>query len=348
MILLQVLLQAGSNQGNSYISTIIFWIIWGIIIILSLTPYFQNYMAIMWYSYSVGNFLNSLGRLITNNVNLVINHINQLLKSNGSSQPTNKGLIEKTIQDLMEFVVIEPVSAEPTGLMRTLKLLVTSYNEKLEDSIRTLLPNIDRPLVQNVVDAVDGLRELNYLYKVVMHYYRLSNKYKNPALMMQLYMILPIIREYVNALNGAISTFLKGQPVGDAAGPLTAYRFMRSCSGLTELTHNVKDTYIGLCDFEGRRVYVVKARGPGGTVGNLDDGIIYLIERVGVKPRIIITVDAALKFEGEKTGSIAEGIGVAMGGIGVERFNIERTASKYGIPLYAILIKMGLPEPYRP
>ncbi len=61
-----------------------------------------------------------------------------------------------------------------------------------------------------MVDAVDGLRELNYIYKVIMHYYRLSNKYKNPYLMMQVYMLLPIIREYVNALNGAITTFLKG------------------------------------------------------------------------------------------------------------------------------------------
>ncbi len=145
--------------------------------------------------------------------------------------------------------------------MRTLKLLVTTYNEKLESSIKTLLPSVDKPLVQNVVDAVDGLRELNYIYKVIMHYYKLSNKYKNPYLMLQVYMLLPIIKEYVNALNGAISTFLKGQPVGDAAGPpLTVYRFMRSCSGASEITHNVRDTYIGLCNFEGRRVYVIKAR----------------------------------------------------------------------------------------
>ncbi|ADY00354.1 hypothetical protein VMUT_0138 [Vulcanisaeta moutnovskia 768-28] len=306
--------------------------------------FFQDYAMIWRYSYTVGSFLTGLSKLITNNVNLVIGHVDQLLKSNGSYQTVNKSLVEKTIQELMEFVVIEPVNTEPTGLMRTLKLLVTAYNEKLESSIRALLPNVDRPLVQNVVDAVDGLRELNYIYKVIMHYYKLSNKYKNPYLMMQVYMLLPILKEYVNALNGAISTFLKGQPVGDAAGPLTAYRFVRSCSDVNELTHNIKDTYIGLCNFEGRKVYVIKARGPGGTVGSLDDGITYLIERVGVKPKIIITVDAALKLEGEKTGSISEGIGVAMGGIGVERFNIERTASKYDIPLYAILIKMSLPE----
>lgn len=111
-ILLQVLLQTGLNNQSSFWS-FISTIIWLIIFVLLLTPYFQNYMAIMWYSYSVGNFLTSLSRLITNNVNLVINHINQLLKSNGSSQSTNKSLIEKTIQDLMEFVVIEPLVPNP-------------------------------------------------------------------------------------------------------------------------------------------------------------------------------------------------------------------------------------------
>ncbi|WP_048056777.1 DUF1512 domain-containing protein [Vulcanisaeta moutnovskia] len=341
-LLHQVVLQIGlgSNQSNVWIA-LISNIVWIALLVLF---FFQDYAMIWRYSYTVGSFLTGLSKLITNNVNLVIGHVDQLLKSNGSYQTVNKSLVEKTIQELMEFVVIEPVNTEPTGLMRTLKLLVTAYNEKLESSIRALLPNVDRPLVQNVVDAVDGLRELNYIYKVIMHYYKLSNKYKNPYLMMQVYMLLPILKEYVNALNGAISTFLKGQPVGDAAGPLTAYRFVRSCSDVNELTHNIKDTYIGLCNFEGRKVYVIKARGPGGTVGSLDDGITYLIERVGVKPKIIITVDAALKLEGEKTGSISEGIGVAMGGIGVERFNIERTASKYDIPLYAILIKMSLPE----
>ncbi|MFP3236887.1 MAG: DUF1512 domain-containing protein, partial [Vulcanisaeta sp.] len=330
----------GTSQSNAWL-IFLSNIIWIAMIFLF---FFQDYVMIWRYAYTVGSFLTNLNRLITNNVNLVINHVDQLLRSNGSPKNVNKDAIEKTIKDLMDFVVIEPVNAEPTGLMRTLKLLVTTYNDRLEDSIRSLLPSIERTLVQNVVDAVDGLRELNFIYKVIMHYYRLSNKYRNPYLMMQVYMLLPILREYVNALNGAISTFLKGQPVGDAAGPLTAYRFMRSCSSVEEISHNVKDTYIGLCNFEGRRVYVVKARGPGGTVGNLDDGIAYLVERVSVKPRFIITVDAALKLEGERTGSIAEGVGVAMGGIGVERFNIERIASKYGIPLYAVLIKMSMPE----
>ena len=47
-------------------------------------------------------------------------------------------------------------------------------------------------------------------------------------------------------------------------------------------------------------------------------------------------IDAALKLEGEKTGDIAEGIGVAIGGIGVEKFRIEAQTVKAGVPMYAV------------
>jgi len=52
----------------------------------------------------------------------------------------------------------------------------------------------------------------------------------------------------------------------------------------------------------------------------------------------------ALKYEGEKSGLVIDGIGVAIGGIGVEKFNIEKLASERGLPLYAILVKMSIPE----
>ncbi|MCL5066829.1 MAG: DUF1512 domain-containing protein, partial [Thaumarchaeota archaeon] len=57
-----------------------------------------------------------------------------------------------------------------------------------------------------------------------------------------------------------------------------------------------------------------------------------------------IMVDAALKFEGEKTGDIAEGIGAAIGGIGVEKFHIEAQAVKANIPMYAVVVKESLTD----
>ena len=59
---------------------------------------------------------------------------------------------------------------------------------------------------------------------------------------------------------------------------------------------------------------------------------------------MIIMVDAALKLEGEKTGEVTEGIGAAIGGIGTERFKIEEEATKFNVPVYAIVIKQSILE----
>ncbi len=66
-----------------------------------------------------------------------------------------------------------------------------------------------------------------------------------------------------------------------------------------------------------------------------------LFEEIGRRQPMI---DAALTLEGEKTGEIAEGAGAAIGGIGVEKFQIEEVATHYKIPLYAILVKQSLLE----
>jgi hypothetical protein len=62
----------------------------------------------------------------------------------------------------------------------------------------------------------------------------------------------------------------------------------------------------------------------------------------------VITVDAAAKLEGEKTGAIAEGIGVAIGGIGVDRGYIEKIATEKDIPLDTIVVKMSQEEAIMP
>ncbi|MEK6877752.1 MAG: DUF1512 family protein, partial [Thermoproteota archaeon] len=62
------------------------------------------------------------------------------------------------------------------------------------------------------------------------------------------------------------------------------------------------------------------------------------------KPDIIVMVDAALKLEGEESGSVAQGFGAAIGGIGTERFQIEEVATKYKIPIYSIVIKQSIKE----
>ena len=57
----------------------------------------------------------------------------------------------------------------------------------------------------------------------------------------------------------------------------------------------------------------------------------------------IITIDAGLKLEGEKTGSVAEGVGFAMGGWG-ERELIENYLLPKKIPIDSIVVKVGFAE----
>jgi len=95
-------------------------------------------------------------------------------------------------------------------------------------------------------------------------------------------------------------------------------------------------------DFEGRKLYLMKAEGPAATVGRPGDGLEKIISES--KPDIVVMIDAALKLEGEDTGSIAQGFGAAIGGVGTERFQIEEVATKHKIPLYAIVIKESIKE----
>ncbi len=80
------------------------------------------------------------------------------------------------------------------------------------------------------------------------------------------------------------------------------------------------------------------------TVGRPGEAVANVVEEYKGNIKRIITVDAALKLEGEETGSVAEGTGVAMGDPGPEKIAIERIAVKYGIPIDALIVKMGMEE----
>ncbi|MFN7106236.1 MAG: DUF1512 family protein, partial [Pyrobaculum sp.] len=171
----------------------------------------------------------------------------------------------------------------------------------------------------------------------------MAKKYKIYYLVIQLIMLLPLLKELTDTVNEAVTSFIKGLPIGDSAGPQVAYNVLTRCSDV-KYHHEIKDTVVAECLYQDRWLYVIKAEGPGSTVGRLDEAVEYVFNKVGAMPKYVVTIDAALRLEGEKTGEVAEGVGVAIGGIGVEKFNIESYATKYGVPLYAFLIKMRQSE----
>jgi hypothetical protein len=125
-------------------------------------------------------------------------------------------------------------------------------------------------------------------------------------------------------------------PIGDSIGPLVALNLI----GNAEVKEIAPDVVGAEIDIEGRRVLVVKAKGPGGNVGKPGEAIERVIESRNGNIARIIMIDAAAKLEGEPTGEIAEGVGAAIGDPGPEKWKIEQVATKYGIPIDSIVIKM--------
>lgn len=246
------------------------------------------------------------------------------------------------VSKYMDFFVIDPVDIEPTDIIKRLDHLLTTRENVYRDYLKQVLPGIgkyERSILESTLEIVGAL---NYIYKVVRHYLLLGEKHNNWILLMQLEFLMPEIMRLVETYRRALDSFMFGKPVGDAAGPLVAYRLISKSRVLS--MDIVNDTVVAETWFLNRRVYVIKAEGPGSNVGKPGKVLADLVEKLSGNIDLVITVDAALKLEGEENGEIAEGVGAAIGDPGPEKIAIERATSKYNIPLRALVIKMGLPE----
>ncbi|BCU67155.1 hypothetical protein HS7_05920 [Sulfolobales archaeon HS-7] len=259
----------------------------------------------------------------------------KLLKEKGVSDP--KPLTER----LAELFTIEPVGVEPTDIINRMRLLYRTTEDKIVDLIQRSIPNVDTITRSKIEMSAEVTNALNMFYKVVRHYMLTAKKLNNYLLLYQLQMIVPILVKQAEAYLKAQKVFEKGIPVGDAIGPLVASRLLMNADNKRTVS---KDTIAGDVMFEGRKLIVVKAEGPKATVGTPGEAVAKVIEEQEGKVKRIVTVDAMLRLEGEETGTVAEGTGVAMGDPGPEKIEIERVAAKYTIPIDAVVIKMGLDE----
>jgi hypothetical protein len=241
------------------------------------------------------------------------------------------------IDEFLDYVTIMPVDIDPNGLVQKISHVADTSDERVRSEVKTMLPDADmvtRSIAQNLLEVSSAL---NQIHKVVRHFYLTGKKTNSYITLLQLQMIMPQLLEQADALGKAISSIELGQPIGDGAGPLVASRYLVN----VPKQPIAKDTILGITEYKGRKLYVMKAEGPSGYVGQPGVGMQKIVGDMGVKLSAIIMVDAALKLEGETTGEIAEGVGAAIGGLGVEKYEIEEVASKNKIPLYAVLVKQS-------
>ena len=244
------------------------------------------------------------------------------------------------VDQFLDYVTIMPVSLDPQGLVNKIDHVVTTNNDRVRAEVGALVTQNNPVTVSISENLLEVATALNMIHKVVRHYYILGKKTNSYFTLIQLQMLMPMIIQESDALLNAVDSFKVGQPVGDGIGPVSVSRLMVG----KERRAIAKDTVMAITEYKGRKLYIVKADGPMAYVGQPGVAIKKVVEEMGVKPSAIVMIDAALKLEGEKTGEIAEGVGAAIGGIGVEKFQIEEVATNNKIPLYAILVKQSILE----
>jgi len=252
-----------------------------------------------------------------------------------------KNLKEK-IDNFLEFFMIEPVSLDPYGIIKKLEHISNLSEEKFKVFVKSIAPSLNKEEQANLMMGLSGAISLNQLAKIVRHYVEVVRKTKNLQLGMVLEMQLPLIERISKALLQGTEALTNGWPIGDGVGCMIAAKLI----GNSKVREMEEDVVVVEKKIKGKKVIIMKAKGPGGRLGKLGRAVEKLVKKRKIDK--IITIDAAAKLEGEKTGKVAEGVGVAIGGIGVDRAYIEELATKKKIPLDSIVIKMSQEEAIQP
>lgn len=257
-----------------------------------------------------------------------------------SKKPDKK--LRKEIKNFMNFFAISPVSMDPYGLMKKIGNITKQSDQRIMYFVNEIVPNYSFEEKQNVKNALVGAITTHTIAKIVRHYLELIKKYKMFQLAMVIQMQIPMIMRVSRASMKATHAFVDGVPIGDGAGPLVAASMIKGRASV----YKEDEFAVYKTKIDGRTVWISKADGPGASTGYPGNFLTKFLKKNRINR--IISVDAALKMEGEKTASIAEGVGVAMGGSGADRFDIEEIAVKKNIPLDAIAIKMSDEEALGP
>jgi hypothetical protein len=257
----------------------------------------------------------------------------KLLKQTGKLA-TSKNASKDILNRFIDFFMIPPVSIDPFGIVKKLEQVIDTSEERFKTVAKQIAPKANSEEHMNVDMGLQAATMLHTLSKIVRHFVETAKKFKNLQIAMIIQMQLPIIEKMAEAEYDGMETFLSGLPIGDAAGPLTI------ASMLDKEGKEIAPDVVAITEKKwDRNITFIKAKGPGGRLGKLGQAIENACK--GKKITRIFTIDAAQKLEGEKTGSVAEGVGVAMGGPGVQKSQIENVAVKLSIPIEAIAIKMS-------
>ena len=246
--------------------------------------------------------------------------------------------VTQKLDRIFDYFTIMPIDIDPNGIIPKIHRLIRSREDTTRKQIQSLLSEIDTMEITKIQNLLEIVTYLQLLHKIVRHLFLTAKKQNNYPLILPLQMMLPFIMEQAEALKDAIPAFKLGQPIGDGIGPLVVGEMMLD----TKKQKAEFETVYSESKFEGRKLILLKAEGPFATVGRPAEAAEFIVEKN--KPNIIVMIDAALKLEGEDSGTVSQGFGAAIGGIGTDRFKIEELATKFDIPIFSVVVKQSVKE----
>ncbi len=250
--------------------------------------------------------------------------------------------LKESVNRFFEFFAISPVTLDPYGVVKKFDHIVRNEKDRFDYFTRQVAPKMDEEARASLQMGLSGGITVHSIAKIVRHYVELVRKTKNIQIAMVLQMQLPLIERIARAMFKGTQSLTKGEPIGDGFGPLV----VATMAGNAEMKSIGEDMVMAKTRINGRNVFLVKAAGPGGRIGFPGKAVEDVIKKNRIER--VITIDAAAKLEGEVTGTVAEGVGVAMGGPGVERFYIEDAIVKKNTPVDSVIVKMSQEEAITP
>ena len=195
------------------------------------------------------------------------------------------------VDRFLEYFTIAPQSMDPAGIVLKLDHILDVRDARLKDEVKLMAPGTDETQTNNLENTLEVAMALNFIYKVVRHFYIQGKKTLSLYVIMQLQMILPLVMKEAEAYASALKAFAFGQPIGDGAGALVAAKLMHGY----EVRKVPKDCVVATVPVEGRTAFIIKAEGPGGNVGKPGDAVKAVIDENEGKIASVIMVDAMVE-----------------------------------------------------
>jgi hypothetical protein len=320
---MNVLFQIGGDSWTS-------WIVWFLFMMVFFFFYPRIMVSqIMW---RLEKTARDMERMSDKSRNFIMRRI---------SKAPEKAMRE-SVNRFFEFFSIAPAGLDPYGSVRKYDHILRNEKDRFDYFTRRVAPKMDEEARASLQMGLAGGITVHMISKIVRHYVELVRKTKNIQIAMVLQMQLPLIERMAKAMFKGTESLAKGEPIGDGLGPLA----VATMAGSARMAAIGDDMVMARVKLNGRSVYLVKASGPGGRIGFPGKAVQEIVKKNRIER--VVTIDAAAKLEGEVTGTIAEGVGVAMGGPGVERSYIEDAITEKRVPIDSVVVKMSQEEAITP